>query len=443
MYASNTITRMYAGLSRAAARLTLLISILFLVSACTEPVARNYANAIGPDLYASSTVKNTRLLEVYSSHLCYQASLPITKPKNYANYVCKFEDFKSPHWNSYVQMGVYDIDRRCDAFLESLYYKEKSRGPILRQITNTSAVTREILNIAAVSNSSIRIVAAAFDFASNSFSNVRNGLLEALDQTTVKSIVYGRQKKLKEEIAGATFTSKPQAFNALRAYLRVCMPFTIEMEANAVLTTVQRNGGNAGNSLIEAVVGVSKPTDPATVGQGTGSIPQTPDTLQKYFGIPNFTVTRLKIFQRANCSPVAATVGPRTRAAITIVEQTLEANNHVVTVDGFLSDTEYKNIVESQCSQKFANYFEKISLAGGKTNEIAYFNNFVAPAYRKVFNTDPIIDGEPELVKFRPIIAELRRALSPKEAFASDFKVDISNWITPRLEAAMKVKILE
>ncbi|MEM5474400.1 hypothetical protein WNZ14_21945 [Hoeflea sp. AS60] len=229
----------------------LFISIVFVVAGCTEPTVRNYANAIGPELYASSTVKNTRLLEIYSSNLCYQASLPTTAVGSNTAYGCNFAGFMPATWKSFVEMGVYDIDRRCDAFLESLYYKEKSRGPILRQITNTSTVTREILNIAAASNSSIRIVAAAFDFASNSFSNVRNGLLDALDQTTVKSLVYGRQKKLKEEIAGLTISSKPAALNALRAYLRVCMPFTIEMEANSILTTVQKTG-TQGESLINA-----------------------------------------------------------------------------------------------------------------------------------------------------------------------------------------------
>jgi len=375
VYASNTITRMYAGLSRAAARLALFISILFLVSACTEPVVRNYANAIGPDLYASSTVKNTRLLDVYSSHLCYQASLPITKPNNYANYVCKFEDFKSPHWNSFVQMGIYDIDRRCDEFLESLYYKEKSRGPILRQITNTSTVTREILNIAAVSNSSIRIVAAAFDFASNSFSNVRNGLLDALDQTTVKSIVYGRQKKLKEEIAGATFTSKPQALNALRAYLRVCMPFTIEMEANAVLTTVQRNDGNAGNSLIEAVVtgpGPSKPDQPArkTPPVASDDLPAGAQNEERSIKISN-----LKQFQASLCIPQSGAFDATTRDGIRIYQEWRGA-----TATGELSRTDIGYLLEKKkCSnamfknayeESFLNTKEKREIFQGRLNKV-------------------------------------------------------------------------
>ncbi|WP_269388675.1 hypothetical protein [Hoeflea alexandrii] len=247
-----------AGRSGYLARLFCLMSTLALVAGCTKPVMREYANAVGSDLHDSSTTKNTRYLELYSSHLCYQASLPMTEPGSFTKHVCDFGKFKSNEWKSFVDMGVYDIDRRCDAFLESLYYRDKTRGPILEQINDSRSLTRGILEIVVPGSRAISIVAATFDFAESTFLNARDGLLQALDQTTVKSLVYGRQNTLKKEIAEITFTSKPQALSALRAYLRVCMPFTIEMEANAVLTTVQRNNGNAGNSLIEAMVGISQ-----------------------------------------------------------------------------------------------------------------------------------------------------------------------------------------
>jgi len=240
-----------AGRSGYLASLFCLMSAVALVAGCTKPVMREYANAVGADLHDSSTTKNTRYLEVYSSHLCYQASLPMTESGSFAKHVCDFGKFKSAEWKSFVDMGVYDIDRRCDAFLESLYYRDKSRGPILEQISDSRSLTRSVLEIVVPGSRAISIVAAAFDFAEGTFVNARDGLLQALDQTTVKSLVYGRQKKLKEEIAGVTISSKPAALNALRAYLRVCMPFTIEMEANSILTTVQKTG-SPGESLIRA-----------------------------------------------------------------------------------------------------------------------------------------------------------------------------------------------
>ncbi|TBY65768.1 hypothetical protein E0H39_07155 [Rhizobium leguminosarum bv. viciae] len=139
----------------------------------------------------------------------------------------------------FVQMGLYDIDQRCDAFLDNLYYKEKTEGPLLEQIAATNTLTRGVMTAAGTSVASFQIVAAAFDFATSSFRNSRQGLLEALDPTTVKAIVFRRQKEIKQEIAGHQISSMPEALHAMRAYLRVCMPFAIEMEANAALTTLQ------------------------------------------------------------------------------------------------------------------------------------------------------------------------------------------------------------
>ncbi|NEH49584.1 hypothetical protein GR210_12405 [Rhizobium leguminosarum] len=142
-------------------------------------------------------------------------------------------------WAIFVQMGLYDIDQRCDGFLDTLYYKEKTNGPLLAQIAETNTFTRGVMTAAGASNASFQMVAAAFDFAGSSFRNSRQGLLEALDPTTVKAIVFKRQKEIKQEIAAHQIGSMPEALHALRAYLRVCMPFAIEMEANAALTALQ------------------------------------------------------------------------------------------------------------------------------------------------------------------------------------------------------------
>jgi hypothetical protein len=185
-------------------------------------------------------VNNSFLLDTYVSNICRQAGLQKAG-------ICVIGGTND--WKVFVDMGLYDIDQRCDTFLDQLYYKDKTYDPILTQISDTRTFTGAVLDATKSTKLAISIVAAAFSLAENSFRNTRGSLLEALDPTTVKSIVFGRQQQIKKEIYGTPIGSKPQALHALRAYLRVCMPFTIEMEANALLTSLQRTG-TAGNSPI-------------------------------------------------------------------------------------------------------------------------------------------------------------------------------------------------
>ncbi|TIV96745.1 MAG: hypothetical protein E5V85_16930 [Mesorhizobium sp.] len=202
---------------------------------------RHYAGAVGPDLYSRQTVANTALLDAYTSNICTQAGLA-------AGGHCIIST--TADWKNFVDMGLYDIDQRCDTFLDGLYYKAKTGDSILAQISDTGNFTASVLDATSSSAASIKIVAAAFGLVENTFRNTNKTLLEALDATTVKSIVFRRQQQIKQQIYSTTIWNKPQALHALRTYLRVCMPFAIEMEANAVLTTAQWTEGDVGKSPI-------------------------------------------------------------------------------------------------------------------------------------------------------------------------------------------------
>lgn len=243
-----------------------LVATLVLVSGCSsEDGYRHYANAVGPDLYSPQTARNTRLLSSYTGSLCAQAGLS-------SGQGCRLDT--TAEYAIFVQMGLYDIDQRCDAFLDTLYYKEKTEGPILEQIAATNTLTRGVMTAAGTSIASFQIVAAAFDFAASSFRNSRKGLLEALDPTTVKAIVFRRQKEIKQEIAGHQISSMPEALHAMRAYLRVCMPFAIEMEANAALTTLQWTDGPGRSPVGFQDSRIAEiPTTDSRVGGGGRGIP--------------------------------------------------------------------------------------------------------------------------------------------------------------------------
>lgn len=427
---------------RVAIRGGLLVVAATALAGCQDGEQNYLTNGIGSELTAPGLVRTESLQNQYFSYLCRQATSQSYAPKS----SCQVDS-----WNLIVQQGMNDIDRRCDAYLQWLDNRKRSKGPWISQIGDTAAATSAILGQVDAGTKAITIVGQAFQLLTKSVQNYHSRLLLEIESSTINSIVlrgrYDFRSYIQEQ--RIKFASKPEAEHALRSYTRLCLPFAIEAKVNDFSTLaaqgeMPRSGGTFGD--LPVVGNVPKPVDPINKGQGGGDLPPTPDIIQTFFGVPNFTEVRLKTFQRATCTSSATTVGPRTKAAITIVEQTIQANKQAVTIDGFLDVNEYRNVDESECSQKFTNYFEKVTLTsggGGKVKEVEYFNNFVAPAYRKVFNTDPPIDGEPELSKFRGVIAELRRALSPNDALPRDFQGDASSWITPRLHAAMEAKVLE
>lgn len=326
------------GLLAAAAwwRQLCLLALLALATACnSNDPFRNYAGAVGPDLYTRQTAQNTSLLNAYTSSICAQAGLYTS-----ASGGCTLST--PADWKTFVDMGLYDIDQRCDTFLDGLYYKVKSTGPILAQISNTRSFTRAVLEATKTSNAAIWIVAAAFDLTEATFRNSRTSLLEALDPTTVKSIVFKRQQEVKKEIYRSTISSKPQALHALRTYLRVCMPFTIEMEANAILTSVQRTG-EVGDSPIMfensmAVGSGDFARKQGGSGPGGTRIPPSPTdkTVEAMYG-PNSNrqLADVHADQKRLCIATPGTYGDKTWTAVAIYRRAIPlGGNPTLTGDG-------------------------------------------------------------------------------------------------------------
>ncbi len=229
------------------ARLISAALCLFMSSCSADTNTSLLYNEVGTDLYSASLPASTRRLDEYTGYICQSAGL--TRADGSGRTVCPVESFKSKDWNDFVQAGVYDIDQRCDRYLAWLDAAKRSKAPITNQIAGTARLTNQVLLLTGTAMPAISIVAAAFGYASDTYSNVQSSLLIELDHSTVQSVVYGIQNKLKDEIATESIDSKPQALSVLRTYLRSCMPFTIATEVNTQLSTLGRNGTAARDLL--------------------------------------------------------------------------------------------------------------------------------------------------------------------------------------------------
>ena len=231
---------------RLIARALLCAGVLLAVAGCDSTTNRQYfREGVGATLYTDDVASQTDLQDFYVDHICRQAGL--------ASGTCAVDNFSPTVWGLFVQAGMNDIDQRCDAYLTWLDNVRRSQAPTLKQIADTQTATQLIMQASGVGAGPIAIVAAAFGLAANTFTNITSRLVLEVNHSTVQQVVLTRQTKFREDLLGnqATHTrpviiaSRPAAIYALRSYLRLCMPITIETEINTTVAVFERGGAPA------------------------------------------------------------------------------------------------------------------------------------------------------------------------------------------------------
>jgi DNA-binding beta-propeller fold protein YncE len=88
----------------------------------------------------------------------------------------------------------------------------------------------------------ITIVGIAFGLASDTFMNVRSRLLLEVDKSTVETVVINGQNRYRMGLTRVVIDTRVAAVYALRSYLRICTPFTIENQINTTVATIGIRG---------------------------------------------------------------------------------------------------------------------------------------------------------------------------------------------------------
>src|SRR5262249_45633883 len=148
---------------------------------------------IGTDVYSSELPNSTALNDAYVALICRQAGL--------AN---ELETCDSPalgrQWATFVQAGMNDIDRRCDAYLAWLDDRKRLQTPVLNELHALSAAAIGIMSAAGVGVTPIAIVGLAFGLAADTFTNVQSRLVLEADHSTVQAVVLGNQSQYRREV---------------------------------------------------------------------------------------------------------------------------------------------------------------------------------------------------------------------------------------------------
>jgi hypothetical protein len=216
------------------------IGLAAITSGCDPLERRYFREGAGVDLYTAELGERTNLQDLYLGYICRQAGLSTLASGEQIPF-CDFSSLGTVGWMLLVQAGMNDVDQRCDAYLTWLDYKKRWSGAVTQEIQDTQTATNLILSATETSPGPIAIVGAAFGFATHTFTNFNSRLLLEVDQSTVQSVVLTRQKQFRSDLP-KVIDNRAAAVYALRSYLRLCLPMTIETQINTTVKLFERGG---------------------------------------------------------------------------------------------------------------------------------------------------------------------------------------------------------
>lgn len=408
------------------------VSLGLLTAACNlAQDQRYYREGIGNDLYWSGLPETTQLQQLYVGYICEQAGIPVESQSG--STLCDYGNFQPAYWATFVQAGMNDIDLRCDAYLSWLDDKKRTTQPILKQINDMSVVSQSIMRLTGVGADPITIVGLAFGLAADTFTNVRSRLLLEVNHSTVQTVVLGKQRDYRVQLLNHRIDNRPAAIHALRSYLRLCMPFTIEMEINNTVVVYERGGAGAlaNQPPLITPATVAPPFTPRQTIVRPVRLP--PDTDPRYAEIihgynpASHTKTRVEPMLRAVCVPEqeVKNFGPYTKNLIFIAELFLKPNapaNHDRKLD---RDEQAELSIAGDCQLEiYKNYFERRNFPGGTISKI------FADLFDSRLPADQKLPPNPTLANSRKQISILRDSLGTRlrtnfEGFADQITPDM------------------
>lgn len=208
----------------------LCVLLCFAVLSACQGLENNYLqNGVGSELAAPDIDTATRNQNIYFSHLCAQAG---------ASADCNaIPSIDKSAWTMIVRQGMNDVDRRCDAYLQWLDNRRRSRGPILSQVRDVGSATAAIVGAIDPDNGvALQVLAASFNLITRSLENYNSRLLLEVDSSTINSVVLRARNDFRLNVRTAQYETRPDAEFVLRSYLRLCLPFAIETNINNYTT---------------------------------------------------------------------------------------------------------------------------------------------------------------------------------------------------------------
>jgi hypothetical protein len=414
------------------------VALALLVGGCDTNDSRFFRYGIGTNLYSEDIVQTTQYQDIYLTELCRQA-LPMLVTTESA---CVNAGLTQNDWNLIVQAGMNDIDRRCDSYLAWLDDRRRTNNAVLKELGDVTVASQAIMRVAGVGANPITLAGLAFGLAANTFTNVNSRLLLEVDKTTVQTLVLRRRADYRIQLRDVRVVNKPAVVHALRQYLTICTPFTIETDINSTITVFQQVGAD-GLDRRGPLVNPDTVGTPLRATTDTGTAPKRPPPDKS---VPEFaaiivnydpkvhTPTFVKGIVRKLClNESDANTVAKTTAAIQVFQMTLRdvRQEAGAKVTGKLTDQELLVLNdEGKCDNtKFRNFYEASSSVPDGIK-----NPDVIPLLNRALATGRLPLNAPES-DVRAKIPDVQRVLSAKLTLLS---AELKNQLTPELIAQLQ-----
>lgn len=413
-------------------RVVLCIILGVAIAGCTaNPNSRQFVGA-GVDLYTARTDRDTERLQAYIHALCRQAGLAVVREQGT---YCPSQ-MPGNYYPVLVRTGFNDIDLRCDRYLN---YIDVKRIEAL-QFKGGLSATQTLLGVVS-SGDTLRYVVAAFGFADSIYDRANISMLAALESSTIKTLVYKRQKAFRAESAARPAGDRAAMIFALRNYLAICTPQTIVLKAN----TFSRDPASGTDAAIRedykeqfAAQNTLRATDPVNVRPPRPAPPtpiQCPGCGALFTSdFANATTADVKLAQRLLCQPPDGVAGNSTLAAVRMFEM-IYAPDPVVSRDGKLSESELgflgaDKACEGEEYRTFWNPYEASTYA----NNPAALEPFIVALNRAHPGTNVDPKATFASAELRAKIASARAALNMRISLPTRAGIDPNGQLTVDFE---------
>jgi hypothetical protein len=428
---------------RLPAMLGLCLALTTTAGCSLFPDSRYVREGLGTELNWDGMAAATSLQDRYLGLLCRQAGLSVAPDSKAA--ACIERPATPADWSLLVQAGMNDIDLRCDAYLAWLDDRRRSARPLLQQVSDVRSAAGTILDVTGVGPHPITIASTALGLAASTFANVNSRLLLEVNQSTVQSLVLNRRNAYRLEIARVSIGSRPAAIHALRSYLNICMPFTIETEINTTVTAYEKGGTSALDvpPLISPdTIAPSAPT-PARQPVDRAAQPK-PAVTPAYAEIIDgynpavHTPAYVARILDALCAPSteARRPGPVTKGLIGIFEASYRPSSGPRRRNGKLDDNEIGEILgQGSCKASAGrNYFERRTFTNDASG-LAALSGLIAKLQKHP--AGGALPASSSLAQARSAIAGVREEAQVKSQLRLSLPKQLSDHVTDDLFAVV------
>jgi hypothetical protein len=362
---------------------------LALLAAGCNTLERNFLReGVGTEVTSADIVATSDIQDIYFGEVCRQAGLAVRQAPN-GVLLCDESLMPPGAWTLFVQAGMNDIDRRCDAYLAWLDDRRRWREPFLKQLHSTAAATAAIMGLSGVGAVPIAIVGTAFGFAQETFVNLSGRLITEINQSTVQSLVLNRQNAYRGGLGNRLIPNRPAALYALRSYLRICMPMTIETEINTTMTGVDATGIAPPPMITPRTVQTPVVAVPLRARDPVVATPVVVTPVGGSSTAEERAITRgdFAKLQSFLCAPPEPSFGSPTRDAIWVFQDTLRLQATGTLGSRDLQELTRQSFARNACDDsKYANYFERTRINDAtRVRQLKDVLNRLAP-------TPPLLD---------------------------------------------------